>query len=282
MDEETDECYTQAVAAAINAGINFIDTSLNYRHGRSERNVGEALRRVKAPRESLVICTKAGYLVPGATPPLDKSDVVNSSHCMTPAFLEDQLERSRENLGVATVDVFYLHNPETQLSSVRRDDFTRRVRGAFERMEHLADSGRIRYYGMATWTGFRKAGELDLAETEALARDVAGDAHRFRFIQMPINLAMREALTLGVPQRAASFGITTVASASLLQSKLTAELPGPIRQALGPGLTDAQCAIQFTRSAPGVTVALAGMSRVEHVRENVGVAAVEPLADVRF
>jgi aryl-alcohol dehydrogenase-like predicted oxidoreductase len=203
-------------------------------------------------------------------------------HCMAPGFLEDQLERSRQNLGVATVDVFYLHNPETQLSSVPRDEFERRVRTAFEQMEHFADSGRIRYYGMATWTGFRKEGQLDLVRTEALSREVAGEAHRFRFIQLPVNLAMREGLTLSVPQRAASLGITTVASASLLQSKLASGLPEPIRQVLGPNLTDAQCAIQFARSAPGVTVALAGMSRVEHVRENLAVADVEPVDNVRF
>jgi aryl-alcohol dehydrogenase-like predicted oxidoreductase len=281
-DEETDARYTAALTAAIEGGINFIDTSLNYRHGRSERNIAEALRRVSKPRESVVLCTKAGYLVPNAVPPLEQADVVAGTHCMTPAFLEDQLERSRQNLRVDTVDVFYLHNPETQLSAVPRQEFEQRVRSAFDRMERFAESGRIRYYGMATWNGFRKEGQLDIARLDGIAHEIAGPSHRFRFIQMPINLAMREALALGVPQLADSLGITTVASASLLQSKLASELPDAITQVLGPNLTDAQNAIQFTRSAPGVTVALAGMSRVEHVRENLGVAGVEPLTDVRF
>jgi aryl-alcohol dehydrogenase-like predicted oxidoreductase len=282
MDEETDARYTAAVTAAIEGGINFIDTSLNYRHGRSERNIGVALRQVRAPRESLVICTKAGYLVPGAVPPLDPADIVNRSHCMTPAFLEDQLERSRRNLGVETVDVFYLHNPETQLSAVSQAEFEQRVRTAFAAMERFVQGGRIRFYGVATWNGFRQDGLLDIDRMEALAREVAGETHRFRFIQMPINLAMREALLRNVPQRAASLGITTVASATLLQSKLASGLPEPIRNALGSDLTDAQRAIQFARSAPGVTAALAGMSRMEHVRENLGVADVEPLEHVRF
>jgi aryl-alcohol dehydrogenase-like predicted oxidoreductase len=282
MDEETDSRYTDAVAAAIEGGINVIDTSFNYRRGRSERNIGDALKRVRKTRDELVICTKAGYIVRGAAPSLDPSDVVGGSHCLTPAFLSDQLSRSLENLGIARVDVFYLHNPETQLSEIAHDEFHRRVRAAFEAAERFADEGIIRYYGMATWNGFRKQGQLDLEHIAGIAWDIAGDKHRFRFIQLPVNLAMREALTLRVPERAAALGITTVASASLLQSKLASGLPDAIRNVLGPGLTDAQCALQFVRSAPGISVALAGMSRVEHVRENLGIATVEPLRDVRF
>lgn len=282
MDDETDERYTQAIAAAIEGGINFIDTSLNYRHQRSEQSIREALRRVTQPRESLVICTKAGFLVPGARPPLDSADIAGRSHCMTPEFLEDQLERSRQNLGLETIDVFYLHNPETQLSSISHDEFEQRVRRAFEAMERFAESGKIRFYGMATWKGFREEGLLDLARIESLAREIGGKTHRFRFIQLPVNLAMREALVRGVPQQAASLGITAVGSASLLQSKLATDMATPLREVLGNHLTDAQCAIQFTRSAPGITVALAGMSRVEHVRENLAIADIEPLHDVRF
>jgi aryl-alcohol dehydrogenase-like predicted oxidoreductase len=48
--------------------------------------------------------------------------------------------------------------------------------------------------------------------------------------------------------------------------------------ALLPGLsTDAQRAIQFTRSTPGIAVALVGMGRREHVVENLGVARVPPV-----
>ena len=50
-----------------------------------------------------------------------------------------------------------------------------------------------------------------------------------------------------------------------------------------PGLqTDAQRAIQFTRSTPGIAVALVGMSRREHVLENLGVARVPPLTPAEY
>jgi aryl-alcohol dehydrogenase-like predicted oxidoreductase len=50
-----------------------------------------------------------------------------------------------------------------------------------------------------------------------------------------------------------------------------------------PGLeTGAQRAIQFTRSTPGIAVALAGMSDAAHVRENVGVASVAPAVSEQY
>ena len=42
-DEATDRSYTEAIAAAVDGGINVLDAAINYRHQRSERNVGAAL-----------------------------------------------------------------------------------------------------------------------------------------------------------------------------------------------------------------------------------------------
>ena len=72
--------------------------------------------------------------------------------------------------------------------------------------------------------------------------------------------------------------IAVMASASILQGRLTRGLPEPLRAAF-PGLaSDALRAIQFARSLPGVTTALVGMSRVGHVRENLGILGVPPLS----
>ena len=70
-------------------------------------------------------------------------------------------------------------------------------------------------------------------------------------------------------EAAAALGVSVVASASLMQAQLTRGLPLPLRDAF-PGLdTDAQRAIAFVAGLPGVTTALVGMRREEHVRENV-------------
>lgn len=284
MDAETDARYTAAIRLALNRGINFLDTSLNYRRQRSERNMGAALAawggEDGGSRDEVVVCTKAGYLVPGATPAgLRPAEIVGRMHCLAPEFLRDQLDRSRRNLGLETLDVFYLHNPETQLEYIREEAFHERVRIAFEELERLVESGAIRFYGLATWEGFRN-GVLSPTSIEGIARSLAGDSHHFRFIQLPVNLAMTGGAR--AIEEAAALGITAVASASLLQARLAGGLPDEVTAALPGTATDAQRAMQFTRSFPGVTTALVGMSSIEHVEENLGVARVRPLAKEEF
>lgn len=290
---EADESYIDGVMAALTGGINVIDTSLNYRNQRSERAIGQAIiRLIQAPkqldRDEFTVCTKAGYLVRNAVPEiLRPEDVVGGMHSMAPSFLEDQLERSRHNLGLETIDVFYLHNPETQFGFVTPDEFYSRLRPAFEFLEQAVAAGKIQFYGAATWEGFRKPHALSLPRMESVAREIAGADHHFRFIQLPYNLAMPEAYSsrhetlngasCSVLDAARELGITAVASASILQAKLARDLPPEMDTAL-PGLAgDAQRAIQFSRSAPGITTSLVGMGRRAHVEENLGVGAVPPL-----
>jgi aryl-alcohol dehydrogenase-like predicted oxidoreductase len=278
-DDTSDRGYTDALLAAGESGINFFDTAINYRHQRSERSIGEVLRQLR--RDEIVVCTKAGFLTPGAVPAsLRPEHVVGGMHSMAPHFLEDQIERSRVNLGVDTIDVFYLHNPETQLSARTPAEFESAIRCAFAELERLVDHGKIRWYGAATWDGFRKKDGLSLPRLASIAIEEAGPDHHFRFIQLPFNLGMVEAYTArpdNVLTAAASQGIAVVASATLSQTRVLHEMPAGLAEQL-PGLTtNAQRAIQFTRSTPGISVALVGMGRREHVLENLGVAKVLPV-----
>jgi aryl-alcohol dehydrogenase-like predicted oxidoreductase len=79
-------------------------------------------------------------------------------------------------------------------------------------------------------------------------------------------------------EAAADLGMTVMTSASILQGRLARGLPGGAHEAVTGLSTDAQRAAQFARSAPGVTTALVGMGRVEHVRENLGLLGVAPLS----
>jgi aryl-alcohol dehydrogenase-like predicted oxidoreductase len=313
-DPKTDASYAAAITAAAESGINVFDAAINYRFQRSERNIGAAIKQLAAKgfsREELVVCTKGGYLTPDGSMPEEPNeyffreylqpgiftgqDIVAGSHCMTPPFLENQLGRSLRNLGLDCIDVYYLHNPETQLSEVSPPDFLERVRDAFIYLESAADAGKIQFYGMATWNGFRQEakspGGMQLAELAQIAEDIAGKKHRFRFVQLPFNLGMTEALTLGnqsiggkdrtVMEAASELGITLIASASLLQGQVARNLPGFVAEALGLE-DDAERALQFVRSSPGITTALVGMSRVEHVHANARLVNVAPATVDQF
>jgi len=313
-DDKTDGSYAASVMAAVENGLNVIDTAINYRFQRSERSIGSALKQLAQKgfsRDEFILCTKGGYLTPDGSMPSEPNeyfyreyiqagifkpnDIVQGSHCMTPRFLEDQLGRSLRNLGVDSIDVYYLHNPETQLSEVSRPDFLERVRDAFIYLESAAAAGKIQFYGMATWNGFRQEAtareSLQLGELEQLARDIAGETHRFRFVQLPFNLAMTEALTLGnqtiggtaktVMEAASELGITLIASASLFQGQVARNLPSFVAQALGLK-SDAERALQFVRSSPGITTALVGMSHPEHVRANARLVGVPPATVEEF
>ena len=278
-DDHADRAYTDALVAAGESGINFFDTAINYRHQRSERCIGAALRQME--REEIVVCTKAGFLTPGAVPSsLQQDEIIAGMHSMAPHFLADQIDRSRANLGVDTVDVFYLHNPETQLGPRSPEEFECSVRCAFAELERLVMRGKIRWYGAATWNGFRMKGALSLPRLAAIAIEECGPEHHFRFIQLPFNMGMVEAYTTrpdNVLAAAASLGITVVASAALSQTRVLRDMPARIEEQM-PGLaTSAQRAIQFTRSTPGISVALVGMGRRQHVAENLGIAKVPAL-----
>ncbi len=268
------DASVEALLVAGERGINFFDTAINYRHQQSERDIGSALQNLQ--RDEIVVCTKAGFLTPGAVPDfLTPDDVVGGMHSMSPRFLEDQIDRSRANLGVDTIDVFYLHNPETQLGFRTPDEFEGRIRRAFAHLERMADQQKIRRYGAATWDGFRKKDALSLPRLAQIAIEEGGADHHFRFIQLPFNLGMVEAFVdrpESVLAAAANLGIAVVASATLMQTQVLEHMPDVVEELL-PGLnTDAQRAIQFTRSTPGIAVALVGMARPEHVLENLEVA----------
>jgi aryl-alcohol dehydrogenase-like predicted oxidoreductase len=280
VDDAADAGYIDALIAAGENGINFFDTAINYRDQRSERCVGAALKRLD--RGEIVVCTKAGFLTPGAVPGfLNKDDVVGGMHSMSPEFLADQIERSRANLGVDTIDVFYLHNPETQLGFVTRAAFEARIRRAFANLERLVEQHKIGWYGAATWDGFRKKGALSLPRMVEIAVEEGGPEHHFRAIQLPFNLGMVEAFVdrpENVLEAAARLGITAIASGTLQQARVLEHMPDGVAGLLPGFATDAQRAIQFTRSTPGISVALVGMARREHVIENLGVARVPPAA----
>jgi len=310
QNEADDKLYLDALKAALSSGINLIDSAINYRCMRSERMIGQALRELsdegKLAREEVAICTKGGFIPFDGAPPSDPSryfqeqylgpglcrteEVVAGCHCMAPSYLKDQVSRSLTNLGLATIDLYYVHNPEMQLDEVPKDEFLFRLEKAFGALEEMVKEGKVRSYGTATWNAYRvEPGSQDYVSFQDVlktAERAGGSSHHFKAVQLPYNLGMAEAWgaanqvlgsqTVSLLEAARTNGIAVFTSASILQGRLSRNLPPQVAEAFPELPTNAQRALQFVRSTPGVTTALVGMKRREHVEENLKVASVVP------
>ncbi len=307
-DGETDRQVADAAVASVESGaINVLDTAINYRFQKAERSVGAAIERLSEKgiaRNELFVCSKNGYLTPDADVAMNArdyfrqefiakgvmrvEDIAGGCHCMTPAYLEDQLNRSLANLGLETLDLMYLHNAaESQIPAVGRNAFMDRLQAAFVFYESQRKTGKIRYYGLATWDCFRvepaeATSYLSLETVVKLAEETGGPDHGFRFVQLPFNLAFIEAGTLHNQdvdgtrttflQAAEQLGIGVFTSVPLLQGQLLQH-----RMPAFEGLkTPAQRCLQMARSHRGILAPLVGMKDPAHVEDNLRVASVAP------
>jgi len=213
--------HRQAFKQALAAGCNLIDTSTNYMDGDSERLVGAVLSElVKAgqlAREQVVVVSKIGYVQSQnlkLAEAREKSgrpypDMVKYGdgiwHCLHPEFLADQLALSLDRLGLATLDVCLLHNPEYFLSEAAhrkerdlvalREAFYDRLQRAFAYFETQVAAGRLQYYGVSSNTVTSPADHPEatslsrmLDAARAAAREANQSTHHFRWLQCPMNL----------------------------------------------------------------------------------------------
>ena len=281
-------------------GVNHIDTAINYRCQRSERVIGRLLRDGGGDSR-IFVTSKGGYLPLESPPPeskaeyrayiereyletgiVDEATLVAGGHCIAPGFLRDQVERSRSNLCVGKIDIYYIHSPEQQLDAVSREEFDARMRAAFTELEECVRDGLIESYGCATWNGLRVApsepAHVSIETLVTTARNIAGDDHHFMALQMPINLAMMEGVRsptqhVNAHERTAleaadELGIAMIAVAPLMQGRLAQDLPPAARAAFPDATSDAACALSFVRMLPHVASVVVGMRSEKHVRDN--------------
>lgn len=300
--------YKDSVKLAVLNGINHIDTAINYRYQVSEEEIGEALQELfsegKASREQLIITSKAGFLpleFPFPENPYQwiekeviakglatKDDVVIDQHCMAPDYIRWSVEKSLKNLGLETLDIMYLHNPETQLGYIDYELLLERVEKAFVVFEELVQEGKIRAYGIAAWNGFLYEEShkeyISLMDIVKIAQKVGGEKHHFKYVQSPFNLVKTEAYRYSnqkgpdgryytLLQAANGFGLQVMASSSLLQLNLFKGKFAPnIGEALGTSeFNDLLTALQFARSG-GIMSALFGAVDPQHVEDNLTLA----------
>jgi uncharacterized protein YyaL (SSP411 family)/aryl-alcohol dehydrogenase-like predicted oxidoreductase len=213
--------YRAALAQALREGCNLIDTSTNYTDGDSERLVGlvlaDLVKRGELAREEVVVVSKIGYVQGENLKQAEAREKAGKPypemvkygeglwHCQHPDFLADQLARSLDRLGLDTLDVCLLHNPEYFLSDAKRrgeadaasvrDRFYRRLEAAFRYFETQVVAGRLRWYGVSSNTCTAEPDDLEAtsltrmleaAKAAAAAEGLAD--HHFRVVQCPMNL----------------------------------------------------------------------------------------------
>lgn len=310
-EENYMKSYEESVIEGIKNGCNVIDTAINYRYQESEKEVGRALKKLfsagHAKRDELIVCSKAGFIpleFPFPSNPYawiekemlanelaTKEEIIIDQHCLSIPFLEWSLERSLENLGLETLDIFYVHNPETQLGYISKEALHVKMEKVFEWLEEKVDEGKIKAFGIATWNGFIYEQEhteyLSLLELVGLANKVRGKDHHFDYIQLPYNLGKTQAYSFSSQAledgtfysaigAAKKLGLHVITSSSLLQMNLfQKEFSEHMMLLLGKELdSNVKRGLQFVRSASGVTCSLFGAIDPNHVKHNLELSKV--------
>ncbi len=313
--KEDDLAVENAVYQSVKSGaINVIDTAINYRAMKSEKSIGRALLRLAnggVTRDQVFVSTKNGYITnDGDYPNVDvteyvhkmyiqtdvmaANDISSGYNVMNPNYLAKCMDKSLMNMHLSTIDLVYIHNAfESWNQDVSRKQFMEMLAKAFEVYEKYRAQGKIRYYGMATWTCFRVPPDsyeyLSLEQAVKAAESVGGKNHGFRFIQLPYNLAYSEALLLKNQSAGSEKNLTILEAAAKMNVGVFTSIPlfqGRLLEARIPdfgGLSDpVGKLIQIVRSSPSVIAPLIGQKKIEHVEENLKVANVPPLSGEEF
>jgi len=313
---EEDRDLENAIYESVKSGaMNVIDTAINYRSMKSEKNIGKAMKRLiedgVISRDQVFISTKNGYITnDGDFPTVDvleymqnmfisqgiiaPNDISSGYNVLNPNYIRKCIDKSLTNMQLDTIDLVYVHNAyESWVEDIDRKQFDEMIRKVFQVYEEYRSKNKINYYGMATWTCFRLTQNereyLSLEEMVKIAQEVGGKNHGFRFIQLPYNLAYREAYMLKnqsvendsdltILQACNKLDIGVFTSVPLLQTKLfDAKIPDYL------GYDDQLLKIvQITRSTPNVLAPLIGQKKPNHVKENIQLAKVAPLTIAEF
>lgn len=315
-----DLLYRSVVGDYLAAAGNVFNTALSDRMQTSERALGQALRRAiregteaddGVRRDEVVVVSKGGVLTPSPEVAesytmvqrdlfenyidsglVQPSEIIRG-HCLSPAFLLDQIHRSRRNLGLETIDYYLIQEPEVILKKLGPDDFKKCLQAAFEALEDATEQGLIGAYGVATWEGFlvpdSDRSHLSIVDLLQTALDVGQADHHLRALQLPYGLAMGEGAALdsqlgpdgesrALLRTLRETGTVVFASAPLYGGRLVGHVPPFVRDAFPETRSDAEAALQFVRSTENVTTAVTSMREAEHVTQNMALAK-RPRAD---
>ncbi|GAA4768189.1 aldo/keto reductase [Stakelama sediminis] len=267
---QQDEADT-LMGAAIDAGVNFIDTANVYSEGLSEEITGKAIKNLGLKREDVVLATKV--LGPMGEGPNARG--ASRGHIM------DQVRASLKRLGTDHIDLYQIHgwDPLTPIEETLRA------------LDDLVRAGDVRYVGVSNWAAWQIAKALGISERDRLAR--------FETVQAYYTLAGRDLERELVPMmrsegvglmvwsplaggylsgkyrkndaegRRANFDFPPV---DMDRGETVLDAMEPIAKAHGVSM--AQIALAWLLHQPHVTSVIMGAKRLDQLQDNLAAADV--------
>lgn len=289
FSEEDSKMYRESLEYAMLNGIRHIDTAINYRGMRSERDIGHVLDKMisegKIRREEIVISTKAGF-IPGdgeiMLKPVDyfhkhfeepglltEKDIhINKGLRLTlnPKFYEYAMDLSRKHMNIDYIDMHYIHEPELKKELIGEDLFYQQIEALFEFYESQVEKGIIKAYGIATWESFQleegNAKHISLERMVKIAKGVKPD-HSFKHIMLPYNLILDAANTKKTQVVKGKY-YTTFEAAKRLGLHISTS--GSINRGCE---LEIEAFFKDNKSNPNIDLMIVGMKQVKHLKENI-------------
>lgn len=292
FSDENSRLFRESITYALLNGINFIDTAINYRGMRSERDIGFVVNKLiengSIKRNQFIVSSKAG-IIPGdgeimlrpinymnekliATGILNKEDVYMEETLrltMNPKFFEYALEVSRKHLNLETIDIYYMHELELSMKHYGADEFYHRLKDIIISFENMVSEGKIREYGMATWEAFQieetDSQYISLEKVMEVVESVTTQ-HHFKHLMLPINIENRACVEYkNQSYKQSKLSIIECAG----KYNLDVHVSGPLGQGKANNYENVKKYLEYLVNEIKCSSYFIGSKNIEHIKGNI-------------
>lgn len=276
----------EMLAAAFDAGINFLDNAEVYANGQSETIMGEALRQLGRSPLDVVVSTKFFWGLDRGKPGAPR---INGQDTLNRKYLHHAIEGSLRRMQRECIDLVFCHRPDPHTP----------IEETVWAMHDLVNRGKALYWGTSEWSAAEIRAAWEIAERHHLHKPVMEQPqyhlfHRRRveeeyarlYEDIGLGLTTWSPLASGLLTGKYRAGIPAGSRGSmdnmaflrdgLLDARKNAAVAQlePIAAELGGNL--AQLAIAWAHRNPRVSTVILGASRLEQLHDNLGALALAP------
>jgi aryl-alcohol dehydrogenase-like predicted oxidoreductase len=207
------------------------------------------------------------------------------NHCLEKTFIENEINKNIKELKTNCIDILFLHNPEQQLEVKSKNEFIEQLLVAFETLEKFCQDGKIKHYGISTWSGFginKKEKKFSLDEIIDVAQKVNGSQNNFKFIQLPLSLVHYDELYNcyvngnGLLKEAKKNGINIFANSPLHKGELMNLIDDDFLSLFNVK-SKSQACLLFLKSFSEIDTILVGATNKKQIDENIKIEELQNL-----